>query len=1105
MIERADQGLTTVVFVDIEGSTALLGRVGDEVGTASVRRQLDLVRERIGPYGGREVKSLGDGLLLTFSSPRQAVAFALASQRALKGSAPPVRFGINTGEVIAAHADPLGNAVNAAARIAGRAAGGEVVVSDVVRQLVGTEPAIRFADRGRTRLRGFSERWHLWTAEDSTAEARPTATMGRVEELAAVMELVASTAAASGRVLFFEGEAGIGKTHILREAVAHARRASVTVVEVSADEVVRRAGAIPHGLADALRSGHPVRARLDELLNGAGADDLSYAVIEASVDLVEATARTQPVLIVAEDLHWADDLSLGVLTAIARRVPVSRFSVIGSLRPSPRPVPLDRLLEVVRDGPGRHVRLGALDDVDVYALASSLTGAAPSHALRERLQATAGNPLFVTELLRFLDDDGLLRVESGVAEVAPGATPSNLNETLVRRLSWLPRETNELLRLASLLGSAFTLGDLAVITGRSVIDVAAWLREASLAGLIIGDGDRLAFRHDLIREAVYGHMLGAERRDLHRAAGKALANSGAPTQQVAQQFARGARPGDLEAVTWLERAGVETMSVSPSSAIALFKDALAFAPVPWAGRAVLQARMIELLAWCGRFDEAQTIANAILCASPDADLEFAALRGLSAVHGNRGDALTAVTVLHRAADAPGAPTDEAVRLRCVAAQLSMLSGAMSAEAARTIATETMAHGASAGDATTQCLAHQVLGVTDIVNGYATSALEHLGAARALVGSGRVNEASYLIPDAFYAVGLLDLDDVDGAIAAAHEARRRAEGRGALAWVPMTYMIAGGSHFYAGLWDDAVAEVEAGLAVIEDTGNLNFVLYHHAVLAKIALHRGDIATAEGHLAAGMQKLSGGLSLFGADWLVHTQAEFLVATGEDGTALSIAEAAWAMTAPIRYFYGHRSRGIFLVRQALAAGRDELARSVTAELEEGARRSPAQSAAAAALLCRGLVDRGADLVLEAVATYRRTPLRPLLAGCCEDAARVLVAVDRREEAIPLLHEAATISIDIAASADLSRLEAALRDLGVRRVRPQLRRPAFGWESLTPMENEVSRLAAEGLTNPEIGARLYISRRTVETHLSHVFTKLGFAGRTQLAAELSRRATGG
>ena len=358
---RAGTGVTTVVFVDVEGSTALLRRVGDTEGTASVRGQLDIVRERVDAYGGSEVKSIGDGLLLTFSSPRQAVAFALASQRALAGSAPRVRFGINTGEVIDVDVDPLGAAVNAAARIAGRAGGGEVLVSDVVRQLVGTVPAIRFLDRGRCRLKGFAERWHLWTVEDGAGEQLGPATIGRVAELAAVAELVSSTGAGVGRMLLLEGEAGIGKTHLMREAATHARRAGIGVVEVIADELVRRPGMVAHGLLDAIRPGRASRARLDALLNAppdaAVSEDRSYAIIEASVDLIEEMTQSRPVLVVADDLQWADDLSLGVLAAIARRVQVSRFGVIGSLRPSPRPAALDRLIERVHNGLGTHVRL----------------------------------------------------------------------------------------------------------------------------------------------------------------------------------------------------------------------------------------------------------------------------------------------------------------------------------------------------------------------------------------------------------------------------------------------------------------------------------------------------------------------------------------------------------------------------------------------------------------------------------------------------------------------------------------------------------------------------------------------------------------------------
>ena len=901
-------GLTTVVFVDVERSTELLNRVGDEAGTASVRRQLDLVRDRVEPYGGHEVKELGDGLMLTFSSPRQAVSFALASQRGLAGSAPRVRFGINTGEVITADTDPLGGAVNAAFRIADRAAGGEVLVSDVVRQLVGTFPAIRFHDRGRCRLKGFSERCHLWAAEDGTGEHHPPATIGRIAELEAVVGLVSSTAAGAGRVLLFEGEAGIGKTHLVREATARAREAGIGLVEVTADELVRRPGAIPHGLLGSVRAGQAPRARLDELLNGpqpaaASSEDLSYSVVEASVDLLETMARTQPVLVAAEDLHWADDLSLGVLTAIIRRVGVSRFSVVGSLRPTPRPAALDRMLEIVRAGPGRHVRLDVLDQVDVHALTSVLVGAAPGQGLRERLAATAGNPLFVTELLRSLDDDGLLRIESGVADIAAGVVPSNLNETLVRRLSWLPPETNELLRLASLLGSAFTLRDLAVITGRPVIDVAAWLREASLAGLIVGDGDRLAFHHDLIREAVYGHMLPAERRDLHRAAGQALAHARAPIQQIARQFALGAMPGDVEAIGWLEHAAVETISVSPSSAVALLEDAVSLAPDRWPGLAALQARLIEPLSWCGRFDDAEALANSILAVSPGDDVEFAALRGLSSVYGNRGDAAIAIATLHRTAAAPGAPDDETRRMRCLAAELSMLTGAMSPDAARHVADETMAKAVADADVTTQCLAHQVLGVIATVTGFSVLARDHLAAAVALVDSGRVAAASYLIPEMFYAGCLFELDALDEAIVAADGARQRAEQRGALALLPMAFMLGAGARFYAGRWDDAMADIEAGLAVIDDTGNLNFVLFYEAVLAKIAIHRGDLATAQAHLTAGAEHLAGGVSLFGADWLFGTQAEFLAAGGQLDAALTVAETTWTQTAPIRYFYGYR----------------------------------------------------------------------------------------------------------------------------------------------------------------------------------------------------------
>ena len=259
-----------------------------------------------------------------------------------------------------------------------------------------------------------------------------------------------------------------------------------------------------------------------------------------------------------------------------------------------------------------------------------------------------------------------------------------------------------------------------------------------------------------------------------------------------------------------------------------------------------------------------------------------------------------------------------------------------------------------------------------------------------------------------------------------------------------------------------AEVEAGLAVVEDTGSVLGVLSYDAILAKIAIHRGDLPMAKAHLEAGTKRFADGVEVYGVDVLFAAQAEFLAASGQPEAALKVAETLWAQTARVRYLFGSRARSVFLVRLAVAAGRDELAATVSAELEEGSRRSPAASAAGAALLCRGLVERDPDLMLGAVAKYRETPLRPDLAACCEAAADVLAAARRSDEAVELLQEASTINADIDAVADAARVDAALLALGVDRPRRRVRRPSFGWDSLTPMESDVSRLAAQGLSQP-------------------------------------------
>ena len=177
------------------------------------------------------------------------------------------------------------------------------------------------------------------------------------------------------------------------------------------------------------------------------------------------------------------------------------------------------------------------------------------------------------------------------------------------------------------------------------------------------------------------------------------------------------------------------------------------------------------------------------------------------------------------------------------------------------------------------------------------------------------------------------------------------------------------------------------------------------------------------------------------------------------------------------------------------------MTAAVAEVAARNDVPWITGAALRCRGLAADDPTLLCAAVEAYGHGP-RPLeLALAAEDAG---AALGRRSDgaAASLLERALAADERLDAARDAARAEATLRDLGIRRGRRGPRkRPQLGWDSLTPTELRVVDLVVEGLTNPQIGEHLFVSRRTVQTHLAHVFTKLGISSRTQLAAEATRR----
>jgi DNA-binding CsgD family transcriptional regulator len=228
----------------------------------------------------------------------------------------------------------------------------------------------------------------------------------------------------------------------------------------------------------------------------------------------------------------------------------------------------------------------------------------------------------------------------------------------------------------------------------------------------------------------------------------------------------------------------------------------------------------------------------------------------------------------------------------------------------------------------------------------------------------------------------------------------------------------------------------------------------------------------------------------------------ARGDTAGALVTLGTAWDRDASRGLIGRGRALGLELTRLALAVGDRERAGQVAAGLEAAATLAPVPSLQGTALHCRGLADDDVDVLLRSVEALTLGPRVLEHASACEDAATTLARAGRRSEATALFDEALDVYDRVGAHRDAARGLAATRELGISRKRRGARkRPASGWESLTPAELDVVRLAADGLTNPEIGQRLFVSPRTVQTHLAHVFRKLDLASRVELAAEVARR----
>ena len=485
--------------------------------------------------------------------------------------------------------------------------------------------------------------------------------VGREAEFAVAAAAVRRLSGGRASALVIEGEAGIGKTRLVQGIVDDARSRGVAAFcgQAHPFERTRPFGVVAAALDLSRRSPDPRRAAIGDLLAGPGAGaptraagDIQYRAVEEIVDLVETSCAERPVLLVAEDIHWADSASLLAILSVARLLPLAALLVVVTARPSPLPAEVARLLDDLAAGGARTLQLQPLKPDDVAVLACHVLGASPGPALTAMLAKAGGNPLWAVALLRSLADEGMLRRAGDSVEATTSELPASLSDLVVRRLQHLPRATLELLQVTAVLGDAVSLRDVAAVARLLLAEVVGQLSDAFDVQLLDEADDRVVFRHQLVHDAIYQHMPPPARRLLHREAAVALMAAGADRLDVADHLLLGAERGDEQAVAWLRDAAREASAQAPLVTVELIRRAEALLPGGHRDADLVSSEVVQALLRAGKVAEASARAEAVLARQHAAEVDTPLRLGLVGALALQNRAAELITVAQASLTGP---------------------------------------------------------------------------------------------------------------------------------------------------------------------------------------------------------------------------------------------------------------------------------------------------------------------------------------------------------------------------------------------------------------------------------------------------------------------
>ena len=632
-----------ILFTDIVGSTELSQRLSPEAADELRRGHFSILRQAIAQNGGSEVKNLGDGVMAVFGSASAALGCAAAMQQGVEQDnctsrhpAVGLRIGLSGGEVVPEDDDYWGDSVIEAARLCALCEGGQILASDVVRLTAGRRSPHQCRSVGALNLKGLPDPvgtvevlWEPLEGNDTghsiplpgPMAVRPAVgVVGRRTEVELVMDATKRVAMGEGReVLLVSGEAGLGKTTLVAQAARSAFDDGACVLYGHCEEDL----ATPYQLfAEAL--GHYVtHAKEEDLLahvaehgselarlvpalgrrlpglppsKATDSDTERYLLFAAAVGFLAIASQHEPVVLVLDDLQWADKGSLQLLRHLIAAEQQMRVLVLGTYRDSElahsHPL-LETLGALRRHGGVTRIELKGLDDTGVIlfleaAAGHSLddAGVGLAHAV---YRETDGNPFFVGEVLRHLSETGVIYQDQtgrwvGSDSLDEMALPDSVREVIGARVVRLGAGAQRALSLAAVIGRDFDLDLLAQVTETSEEELLELLDAAAAAALVRELPEapgRYSFAHALIQHTLYEDLGPTRRARSHRRVAEALEDicqgrPGARVGELARHWFSATQPKDLVRALYYSRQAADAAleALAPHDALRYYTQAL---------------------------------------------------------------------------------------------------------------------------------------------------------------------------------------------------------------------------------------------------------------------------------------------------------------------------------------------------------------------------------------------------------------------------------------------------------------------------------------------------------------------------------------------------